>query len=1130
MIKKTKPNISVILSVYNKEPFIRQCLDSIVNQDMQNIEIICVDDGSTDNSLSILREYEKQDKRIRIISGDHKNAGAARNKGIDIASGKYLFFPDADDFCDLSLLSETYKAAEGDHSDVVLFKSKRLDCSTGKISPCSFSLFSNCLPQKRPFSINEIDGNFFRYVMGWAWDKLFKRELIFRNCLRFQEQRTTNDLFFVYMSLIKANAITILDKELYTYRYNVDDSLSSTRIESWDCFYHALSLLKEKLIQLELYELYKSKFIDYSLHLIIDNFSIIPNGVDKNVYIKRVVEWSRELDIKSSPRDFFTCDGEYMSYMDILSKSGESNGMSDLKTLISIIIPVYNDGKYLRDCIESARNQSLTDIEIIVVNDASIDDSEDIIQYFSQLDKRIISIRFAENQSAYMARKAGINAAHGKYIMFLDGDDYLDLDACLRVSEIMESEAPDILHFSTNVIIEDGLNINTKKYKELIDPKDIKLYGGEIFRSFIDNGFEGHLWNKAFKADLLKTVMKDSCDRILPKAQDKFVYWMTSFFAKSYLGCPRYSLYNYRYGAGLENTKNLSIELFEKFCKQVWVEDEIEIFMQRNATYSFDKDIKKSRYNLLAHCVKQWQKLSDDDMNTGFELMARYWNRSEDYGEIVGNFCKLYKNNEYDLISKLQGSFCALDNVESIKTIGTYYPKFGNGGIQKVMQKLATVWMDCGYKVVIFTDYESEDDYDVPNGVERVVLSNPGNLSAEHYYNRGREWDKALRDYGIDMMVYHSYLGPALLWDLITTRLNGIPYVIYYHNTFSKYLLANDSRFISIPRISSLASAVCVLSRTDKIFFESFCSKVFLVYNPMQMETVKNNENNLINHNIIWVGRLDELHKQFDDAVDIMKLVLKEKPDAKLFIVGKDDEGKQFIRLKKRITKLKLEDSIILCGYQKDVDSFYEVSSVYLMTSSHEGSPMTLIEALCHGLPVVMYDLPYMETVRGNDGIISVPMRDAPGAAKAINQLLDDYQYRREIGKRGKEFIQNMSLSYDLKGIWINIFSSCINNCQVDNSDEEMRILFNTILNAFGTNLLVQKKEKEQLYNRVYQLSEHNQTLMKHSDQMDEIKKELNYANYCIGEIRKSKSYKIGLAITWVPRKVRAILKGGNNK
>lgn len=108
------------------------------------------------------------------------------------------------------------------------------------------------------------------------------------------------------------------------------------------------------------------------------------------------------------------------------------------------------------------------------------------------------------------------------------------------------------------------------------------------------------------------------------------------------------------------------------------------------------------------------------------------------------------------------------------------------------------------------------------------------------------------------------------------------------------------------------------------------------------------------------------------EPINVMKILLKKVPDAKLMIVGRDFSGRNYDRLKARIEKLHLENSIILCGFQKDVFDFYIIASVYIMNSTHEGYPMTLLEALSFGLPTVMYDLPYLTLTKKTEELFQL--------------------------------------------------------------------------------------------------------------------------------------------------------------
>ena len=124
--------VSVILPVYKTEPYLRQCLDSIVNQTLKEIEIICINDSSPDNSLSILEEYAARDPRIRILTQPNGGAGAARNNGMRHAHGKYLSIVDSDDFFEPAMLEEAYKKAEEISADFVVFRSDQYFTETGE--------------------------------------------------------------------------------------------------------------------------------------------------------------------------------------------------------------------------------------------------------------------------------------------------------------------------------------------------------------------------------------------------------------------------------------------------------------------------------------------------------------------------------------------------------------------------------------------------------------------------------------------------------------------------------------------------------------------------------------------------------------------------------------------------------------------------------------------------------------------------------------------------------------------------------------------------------------------------------------------------------------------------------------
>lgn len=256
--------VSVIIPVYNAEKYIAQCLQSVIDQTLQEIEIIIVNDGSIDNSLQIVKDFQNKDKRIKIIDQENRGAGNARNTGMSEAKGKYLSLLDADDFFELSMLEEMYDACEKNDADICVVRSKSYDNVTGEYADQEWTIKKEMLPENNPFSYKDIPGYIFNIFNGWAWDKLFRREFVMHNGILFQDIRSSEDMLFVDMSLVFAKRIFVLDRMLAFHRVNLQTSVSVTREKTWDCFYIALLELKKQLLEADLYEEVKKSFINWA--------------------------------------------------------------------------------------------------------------------------------------------------------------------------------------------------------------------------------------------------------------------------------------------------------------------------------------------------------------------------------------------------------------------------------------------------------------------------------------------------------------------------------------------------------------------------------------------------------------------------------------------------------------------------------------------------------------------------------------------------------------------------------------------------------------------------------------------------------------------------------------------------
>ena len=312
--------VSVIIPCYNIEKHLRQCLDSIVNQTLKNIEIICVDDGSSDGTLEILNEYEKRDNRFKIISQKNAGAGAARNNGLRMAKGKYLSFLDSDDFFELHMLEKAFESAEKYQADFVVFNSNQYHMDKKRFAETRWVIHEDEIPPYMPFSYRQLTGNVFKTFVGWAWDKLYLRSFILDNNLWFQEQRTTNDLLFVFSGLVAAKKIAVVNEVLAHQRRGSSESLSVTREKSWHCFYDALVALKQRLIKENIYWELEKDYINYALHFSLWHLNTLAEPTHTLLEKKLCEEWFALLGIADKSKEYFYNQTEYAQFKKLMEK------------------------------------------------------------------------------------------------------------------------------------------------------------------------------------------------------------------------------------------------------------------------------------------------------------------------------------------------------------------------------------------------------------------------------------------------------------------------------------------------------------------------------------------------------------------------------------------------------------------------------------------------------------------------------------------------------------------------------------------------------------------------------------------------------------------------------------------
>ncbi len=455
------PRVSVIIPVYNTGNYLSQCLDSLLKQTLKEIEIICVDDGSTDNSLSILKKYSELDNRIKILKQNNKGGGIARNYGMSIAKGEYLSFLDSDDIFNENLLKDTVNVADNTLADIVIFLFQKYNTNTNTYYKYHYGFKKNNFPNLL-FNYHSNPNNFLQSFNPAAWNKLFRHSFIKKNGLHFQDNKRANDVYFTITSFISAEKIYFLDKSLVYYRIGMLNNCQSTNSLYPFDFYKALlsikRFLKEKNIFSQLEESYKI----FATEIIIYN---INQNEENNilVYEELKKEGFKNLEINLIPSKNISkrFHEKYEKYIDSiyfkhLNKVNEKNTIKIIKKAnylfkpkVSVIIPIYNIEKYIIECLDSISKQTLKEIEIICVDDGSTDNSINLIKKYSMTDNRI-QIISQKNRGKSVARNSGVKYSKGEYIYFIDGDDYLELNALSDLYNKAKKQNLDIVLFDAN--------------------------------------------------------------------------------------------------------------------------------------------------------------------------------------------------------------------------------------------------------------------------------------------------------------------------------------------------------------------------------------------------------------------------------------------------------------------------------------------------------------------------------------------------------------------------------------------------------------------------------------------------------------------------------------------------------
>lgn len=451
--------ISVIIPVYNVEDYLSECLNSVCNQTLDDLEIICIDDGSTDNSLKILNEYAQSDSRFKIITKENGGQATARNLGIKEAQGEYIAFVDSDDFIEAEMLEKLYTKASDNNLDLTMCKIATYDNQTEEIrNNVWYYMLGVFRDFEKDIFTHKDTKEFTCNIAVTPYNKLYKTGLIKDNDILFPEGVIFEDEKFFFDVYLRAKRVSIVDEFLYYYRVNRKGStVDITKENDYTDIIPISKQIRETFQKTGNYEDYKHLLNNRLIHLQLARFTQTSPKYKEN-FFKLMKEDLNEVLEDKEVESNLESDVRFRVSKIIASKDYEDFKKLDEDKLFSVVVACYNTGKYLDECINSIIGQSFSfgsNIQLILVDDGSTDNTREICQKYLSLYPDNIIYLYQENQGQGAARNLGLEYANGKYINFLDSDDKFSGNTFYKVYEFFEKHYDEIDFVSTRMFFFD---------------------------------------------------------------------------------------------------------------------------------------------------------------------------------------------------------------------------------------------------------------------------------------------------------------------------------------------------------------------------------------------------------------------------------------------------------------------------------------------------------------------------------------------------------------------------------------------------------------------------------------------------------------------------------------------------
>ena len=521
------PRISVVVPVYNQKRYIAQCLDTTLAQTMGDFEAICIDDGSTDGSGAVLDAYARKDPRVKVVHRENRGVSRTRNEALRMAKGEFVAFMDPDDYYpDDRVFERLYSAAKS---------SGALVCGG---SLAVYDEENARLVEKRLFPDRFEEEGFLDYrdfQFDYGYQRyIFSRAMLERAGVDFPPYKRFQDPPFFVNAMIAAGRFYRIRPATYVYRW-------SRRFSNWDDerVLHLVSAMRDDLAVAAANGL-RDLFARTLARVKSDFRNEIAGHPTEEV--RRVMDEIMALSLK-------------------VSKEAIPALPDGRPPKVSVVVPVYNAEKYLRQCLDSLRAQTLGDLEFICVNDGSTDKSLAIIREYQKADPRFIAID-KPNSGYGHTMNCGLAVARGEYVGIVEPDDFVKPQMYERLVAAADGNGVD---FVKSGIVYHWSNRPDREWKIVSDASLVR----RVLHPADDPGIFNAVMNNVtgvYRRDFLERNHIRFTETPGAAYQDNSFYLQAHFLAKSaYLLDESFYCYRQDNEASSINTKGRAFAIFEEY-------------------------------------------------------------------------------------------------------------------------------------------------------------------------------------------------------------------------------------------------------------------------------------------------------------------------------------------------------------------------------------------------------------------------------------------------------------------------------------------------------------------------------------------------------------------------------------